>query len=882
MKKFDFILLLLTLKLRAQCPSSATPTELDSNGAQNSQITDIIAGTARSFAYTVRCSDGTTSSVSPTSIVLSGSNSSQTAPTTGLAVSTSGQITTQAGVSNGDNYANATYNGLTSQMHFYIRYQKNIAFPQPTVTLISGGTYQLYVRDTYNDGYFAVLPATSYAVASGSGFTVSSSGLVTATSSTATSGTITATYSGPETASPQTTSENIVVNIPVLQNWYVRTNGGTPSQCNGHADVDYSSGASPNCALNDPRYLESPGDASAYAQRMIGGDQLLIHGGPYRMGASSAAGCVAFAGSCDAANAMFTPPAGSVANPTKILGENYATCSTGYDQNRNYVGGANTTQLFGGFSLNVVLNLQGTNNVRLQCLELTDHSQCSNINQYPSPCKTDGTEDYANNGIATDLSSYNLTTQDVNVHGFRGSGIIGPEAGLFTAIRTRLAFNSSAGWNLDSGNTFSIPSSNAQNNWSYVLIEGNGCIEQYPIVNPVFPAAYCNDDGDNGYGDGVGTDNSPNNFAVDHSTFRYNTQDGFDVLHTYGSTISITNSQSYGNEGQQLKFGAMQSVLVQNNLIITNCNRMSKDIPGGPTSTGAVTDWNHGLADICRAGAGIQNTHLGTSAGNPTYRFYGNTILGYSVNYMFEVDSCSDGIPNQAAYDCTVPVYYMQNNIWKAYPNPMSGNQYILSHSPAAAAGSFLAVSDHNIFSTMQDCPTETGSSCGDPHLAGEPASPTAPNTFLPETAFDSLVPLATQMQLTSASTNAIGKGASIAGLTTDYAGNARSATAPSIGAFEYVAPLANPPVITAPSGPPSSTPVTPSCSVSGSPCNGGTWASSNSNIMAVTNSSTGAYRLVAPGQASLVYTLNGTNYVTIVYTVGLSILGAFPITPHH
>ena len=91
---------------------------------------------------------------------------------------------------------------------------------------------------------------------------------------------------------------------------------------------------------------------------------------------------------------------------------------------------------------------------------------------------------------------------------------------------------------------------------------------------------------------GVGTPDTQISFAVDHSTIRYNTQDGLDIFHTTGSTISVTDSTFYGNMGQQWKLGPMANVLVRNNLTITNCRRMAENIPGAPAG------WKCGAAAL--------------------------------------------------------------------------------------------------------------------------------------------------------------------------------------------------------------------------------------------------------------------------------------------
>ncbi len=113
-----------------------------------------------------------------------------------------------------------------------------------------------------------------------------------------------------------------------------------------------------------------------------------------------------------------------------------------------------------------------------------------------------------------------------------------------------------------------------------VTIEWNGCNQAYPGAG----AISCYGQSDGGYGDGIGTPAGTCLTAhVDHSTFRYNTQDGYDMLHNDkgNCSMSITNSTSYGNNGAQFKWGPNDNPMVfTNNTVIANCTRLSAPFPG--------------------------------------------------------------------------------------------------------------------------------------------------------------------------------------------------------------------------------------------------------------------------------------------------------------
>jgi hypothetical protein len=540
--------------------------------------------------------------------------------------------------------------------------------------------------------------------------------------------------------------------------WYVRKDGGDRTQCNGKADVAYpGSGTNQSCAFDDPRYLYTDGSGGAYSWLIAGGDSVVVRDGPWRIGQDAATGC-SFSNDCAADGSPIPPiPAGTPQAATLFYGEHYANCST-------------KTQLFGGYTVNGVFDLRGTHDVQVNCLELTDHSQCTRNGSLPVPCNTSIVDDYAKNGVITDVNTHDVTLEDVDIHGFEGNGVFGPVGGTVTAIRVRVAFNGSCGWEFDDGN--GTKSVNGQMNWSSVTIEGNGCVEEFPIVH-AFPAGYCYDDNNGGYGDGVGTPDTTINFAVDHSTIRYNTQDGLDVLHTTGSQIAVTDSLFYGNMGQQLKVGPMAAVTVQNNLFLTNCARMSAPMPDAPSG------YNAGLSDFCRANAGLAMVRRGDSVGGGKYVYQNNDFVGYAGDAMFEVASCTDTFVSAPTTDCNTPNIVFQNNLMVGSPYVLMQYHYGELPPSGDAAGDAAPFStlDHNIYYDVRICPTEPDSVCTDPHVAGEPN--VTGTTPIAESLFDAVT-----FKLTTASTNAIGKGIAIPGLTTDYAGSTRP-NPPSIGAYE-------------------------------------------------------------------------------------------------
>ncbi len=417
------------------------------------------------------------------------------------------------------------------------------------------------------------------------------------------------------------------------ETWYIRPDGGTrydanvPSgQCNGKYDAPYpGSGVDQNCAFNDFRYLWDDGTRGNWGWVIAGGDTVVIEGcaaspnqmnpdAPHcRIGWDNNQGnsptnmwCDYAPGNYGANFGCYNPPipAGTASQPTRILG---ACAVTGTCNSGNTTIRSNLMQLFGGFGDQVVLNLSGTQNVDVEGLEITSHNgKCVQfgIPAYPKSCSNSipGADDYANNGILTDDHTSNILLQDVYIHGLTASGLTGPIGGPITMRRVFVGFNGFAGWNFDDGND-TPDAAGSSISASYVTMEGNGCDEQYPIVNTKFPAMACYDDVSNGFGDSwSGQDTKLASFTCDHCQQLYNTKDGFIGPHTRIANLKITNSRSVGNMGQQWKWGGApdSTITFENNLAVGNCNRMSQQLPGASQNFASVQitgySISHGIA----------------------------------------------------------------------------------------------------------------------------------------------------------------------------------------------------------------------------------------------------------------------------------------------
>ncbi len=558
-----------------------------------------------------------------------------------------------------------------------------------------------------------------------------------------------------------------VAPIAHAETWYVRQDGGTrfsanakDGQCDGKADAAYPGhGTNRHCAFKDYRYLWD--DQHTYGKFpwvIAGGDTVILRNGPWRVGFDQ--GKSANDPWCSGGNGTFsctnsTIPAGTAGHPTRILGENWASCGTH----------ARMTEVFGGFGVWSALNLTGAQFVDVECLNITRHSDCVVHGDpiYPKDCQknTSPIDDFDQDGISTDVQTHDLLLKNVWVHGHTDRGIKGPIGGKVWAEHVDISYNGEAGWDFDNGS--GTPSVNATLYMSYSTVEWNGCNQEYPIRHEN-PAISCYGQSNGGYGDGIGTPaNMGMDVSIDHSVFRYNTQDGEDFGHidTGQHTLRITNSLSYGNGGGAFKWGPnFTNVVFENNLAVTNCMRMHAPIEGTPSS------FNAHLADFCRAYDGVSfNFRQGGTA-----LFANNTIVGYAPT-TFDVNCWDD--------NCSRSTLTFENNLVLGYANP---GTYNLGGKEGGPGGMYFGkpighvVSDHNLEFGLRNlhCSLHmpSGDLCGDPKFVNEPR-------FTKESDLDNF-----NFHLAPGSP-ARNAGKPIPGLDKDFEGKPRPASGPiSIGAL--------------------------------------------------------------------------------------------------
>lgn len=575
--------------------------------------------------------------------------------------------------------------------------------------------------------------------------------------------------------------------------WYIRPDGGTrysanatQGQCDGKGDAPYGgSGVNQHCAFNDYRFLYDDGTYGHLAWVISGGDTVILRGGPWRVGFDqglSPRDKWCFGGNGQTSCYNPTIPAGTPTQHTRILGENYASCNTGTGTTNR----SKLTQLFGGFDLLMVLNLDGAQYTDVECIELTRHSQCTrnglyNGNPYPAGCSTKfPIDDSADNGIFTDVNTHDVLLQDMYIHGFPDRAIIGPISGLFTTNRVDMEYNAFTGWDFDDGSG-TKSANNATSLNHFLTIGFSGCVQEYPIVHN-YPIIACYTQSTQGQGDGIGTPTTPLNFSCDHCDFHYNMQDAADVGHVYLSNISFDHSIAYGNLGGTYKSGPNSSFTLTNSISVANCQRVKSPLGDAPAT------YNQAIADTCRAGDQIG---INFPSGYPaTATVENNTLIGYESTVIDSVCFTYLGAivdPKTCNYNFT-----FRNNIVVGYNEPT----YNAGQKPGMWNVNLPTAQDHNIFYGLRYTPALSGDLTVDPLFVNEP------NPILPmssETALDNF-----NFTLAQGSP-AAGAGVVIAGLTTDY-NNFVRLNPTSIGALEYGSVL-TPASIPSPAPTPAPTP---------------------------------------------------------------------------
>lgn len=338
--------------------------------------------------------------------------------------------------------------------------------------------------------------------------------------------------------------------------YYVRGDGGNAVECNGLGNQPYSgSGTGQNCAWEHPFIALPPGGTPLFS----GGDTLIIGSGSYMIGLGAPGADNCYAGWSWDCTMPAIPGGPSASQKTRILG-------VGHDS-----GCSSPPELWGTERARSIISLDGSSNVELACLEVTDHSSCIESHCHNgqcggeiAACKRDAPPfgNWAGTGIVASDSS-NVSLRDVNIHGLANRGVYAGGLADWTMDNVQIVANGWAGWDGDIG---SASSNSGTILFTESEISWNGCAERWPGGEKFG----CWGQGGGGYGDGLGTAETGGHWIFDRSVIQYNTSDGIDLLYLRDDgEVSVSRTLVDSNAGNQIKVA--RSSLIENSIVIGNC-----------------------------------------------------------------------------------------------------------------------------------------------------------------------------------------------------------------------------------------------------------------------------------------------------------------------
>ena len=375
--------------------------------------------------------------------------------------------------------------------------------------------------------------------------------------------------------------------------YYVRTDGGSAEQCTGTSDAPLQENTTHQaCAWRHPFEALPPGATP----RIAGGDTLVIATGSYVMGLG-APGTDSLAVCRDApwdCHAAALPSGSAQERPTRVFG---AVASKGCQH---------APELWGAERAAAVLDLRGSSNIEVACLEITDHSSCIELHNGTPRAACEREHAPFGPWVAVGIlaaDSANVRLADVNIHGLAHDGIRAARLRDWTLERVRIVGNGWSGWNGDLGGD---SSNHGALIFRDVEIAWNGCGERYPDGEHFG----CWGQQRGGYGDGLGTGDTAGNWLFERVNVHHNSQDGLDLLHANAeAVVTFRDVHAQANAGNQLK--ASGAVTVENSDVVGDCS--------------ALIDDGLDAADACRARG---NTLAIRVAPNAQMRISANTVAG--------------------------------------------------------------------------------------------------------------------------------------------------------------------------------------------------------------------------------------------------------------
>ena len=410
---------------------------------------------------------------------------------------------------------------------------------------------------------------------------------------------------------------------------YVRTNGGTGTQCLGTTDADYDgAGSGEPCAYNHTNWpLPLQGQPTTY--KAIAGDTIVL-----QSNSSYKLGCWNFAGSA-CTNATY-----NITNTGTCYHLYSADCRMDVIPDNVTLVGCTPTgctdpndrpELYGAAGSYFLVNVENSDNVIIQDIEITDHATCG-INNY-NACS--GSMDWGRWGIYG-INWTNLTLDGLWIHGLGYSALtIGQGTGI-TIRDTVIDKNAGAGWDGDTcGGAGTCPVSGTIT-LDNVQITYSGCADVYP-GDTLATQGCCSQGNVSGcsLNDGIGMAAGDGDWVINDSNISHNTNDGLDLLYINngaydGGSVVIRRSLFEGNGGNQVK--VPNPTDIQSSFIIGNCGYFHSQTFKDERGEGFLH---------CRAGGNTIELAWKDNSAAPV--IIGNTILGNGDVNIDTTGTCTAG-----------------------------------------------------------------------------------------------------------------------------------------------------------------------------------------------------------------------------------------------
>lgn len=481
--------------------------------------------------------------------------------------------------------------------------------------------------------------------------------------------------------------------------WYVRTDGGTSTQCTGTTDAAYDgAGTGEACAFNHLNWVLPPqGYGSPVPITLLqAGDTVIVDGvdhvnggkASYMFGseAPNNSSCNIWY-SCD----MYAIPSGvDAAHPTRILGKGYEN-------------GTDTPELWGSKGSGRIFKIQNNNYVEINNFEITDHSECQyGSNPQGARCLAQPASTgylYEGIGILGTSNSY-ITLKNINIHGVYRAPILAAANTEMWHFRFENVKAVGGGWvGIDLVDGWSKGMTVMKN----VYVDYNSCGERYPELGP----RYCNGDYESGVADGIAL--RGDDFVIDGVSSHHHVRDDFDAVYGVNSML-LLNSDFGGATGVTFKVASYHSFIALNNKFVKNPRWMEKQSFEG-----------NGL--ICQSYGSFYPFIMSTSQ---KQYFYNNSFF-HEGDILVELGG--RGVTLPPVCDGTETVY-SRNNLFIFAPEICgAGGQHLYYNAgtydwnPAAPCKSIIFNDDYSLIANYNGT-SPTGYCSATDHSSTFPANP--------------------------------------------------------------------------------------------------------------------------------------------------------------